>query len=204
MLAKYAQLNALTRLITHYWGTWLLLLIWVSTQYLGGPMLWDYSRSAIIDGQVWRVLSGHFVHINTTHLLMNSLGLLGIVSVFGQTLSSARPLVLSIVIALGISLALWLTEPQLIHYAGASGVLHGLFAAGIVLAHDLSVRLRLVAAAALIAKLIGETQFNTGSAELIGAPVIHAAHQWGAGLGCILALGLAWFSTRHKTSVRRA
>ena len=204
MLAKSAQLNVLTRLITHYWGTWLLLVIWVSTQYLGGPTLWDYSRPAIIDGQMWRVLSGHFVHLNTTHLLMNSLGLLGIVSVFGPTLSMARPLVLSIGIALGISLALWLSEPQLIHYAGASGVLHGLFAAGIVLAHDLSPRFRLLAAAALIAKLIAETQFNTGSAELIGAPVIHAAHQWGAGLGCVLALSMAWLSTRQKPPIRRA
>lgn len=193
MLAKSAQFNAITRVINHYWSTWLLLMIWVMTQYLGGAAQWDYARPAILDGQLWRVLSGHFVHLNTTHLVMNALGLLGIVSLFGEALSLARPLWLSIGIALGISLALWFSEPQLIHYAGASGVLHGLFAAGIVLARDVSLRFRLLAAAALVAKLIAETQFNTGSAELIGAPVIHAAHQWGAGLGCILALGMTCF-----------
>lgn len=187
MLAKSSQFNVISSFLSHYRGTWLLLVIWILTQYVGGPALWDYSRSAITDGQLWRVLSGHFVHLNTTHLLMNSLGLLGIVSVWGAALHGARPLWLSIGIGLGISLSLWLAEPQLQHYAGASGVLHGLFAAGIVLAHDLSPRFRLVAAAALLAKLIAETQFNTGSAELIGAPVIHGAHQWGALWGFALA-----------------
>jgi rhomboid family GlyGly-CTERM serine protease len=200
MLAKSAQFNAITNLITHYWGTWLLLVIWISTQYGGGPALWDYSRAAITDGQLWRVLSGHFVHLNTTHLLMNSLGLLGIVGVWGTALNGARPLWLSTSIGLGISVSLWLGEPQLQHYAGASGVLHGLFAAGIILAHDLNLRFRLMAAAALIAKLIAETQFNTGSAELIGAPVIHAAHQWGTLWGAVLASAYVTFNLmiRHK------
>ena len=157
-------------------------------------MLWDYSRPAISDGQVWRVLSGHFVHLNSTHLAMNALGLMAIVSVWGSALGGARPLWLSIGISLGLSLSLWWSEPQLQHYAGASGVLHGLFASGIVLAHDLSLRFRLIAAAALIGKLIAETQFNTGSAELIGAPVIHAAHQWGAAWGALLAGGYVAFN----------
>jgi len=199
MLAKSAQFNAIKSLINHYWGTWLLLVIWGLAQYVGGPALWDYSRAAISDGQLWRLLSGHFVHLNTTHLLMNSLGLLAIVSVFGQALGGARPVWLSISIGLGISLGLWFGEPQLQLYAGASGVVHGLFAAGIVLAHDLSMRFRLVAAAALMAKLILETQFNTGSAEMIGALVIHAAHQWGALWGAVLASAyVAFAATRRR------
>jgi len=199
MLTKSARFNVITRVFLRYWGTMLLLVIWVSSQYLGGPALWDYSRSAITDGQVWRVLSGHFVHLNTTHLLMNSLGLLGIVAVWGTALNGARPLWLSMSIGLGISVSLWLGEPQLQHYAGASGVLHGLFAAGIILARDLDLRFRLFAGAALIAKLIAETQFNTGSAELIGAPVIHAAHQWGALWGAVLASAyVAVTATRRR------
>ncbi len=129
---------------------------------------------------------------------MNSLGLLAIVSVWGQALRGARPVWLSLGIGLGISLGLWIGEPQLQHYAGASGVLHGLFAAGIVLAHDLSPRFRLMAAAALLAKLIAETQFNTGSAELIGAPVIHAAHQWGAVCGALLTSAYVAFTAARR------
>ncbi|MGD9888762.1 MAG: rhombosortase [Halothiobacillaceae bacterium] len=171
-------------------------MLWSSSQYFGGLGLWQYSRPAIIDGHMWRVLSGHFVHLNSTHLAMNALGLMAIVSVWGSRLGGARPLWLSIGISLGISLSLWWSEPQLLYYAGASGVLHGLFVAGIVLAHDLSLRFRLLAAAALIGKLITETQFNTGSAELIGAPVIHAAHQWGAAWGGLLAIGYAAYAAR--------
>ncbi|HES75478.1 MAG TPA: rhombosortase [bacterium] len=198
MLTKTSCSSAMRLITTRYWGAWLLLGLWCITQYAGGTALWDYSRPAIQHGQFWRLLSGHFVHLNSAHLALNALGLLAILSVWGKALGEAGPLLLSGAIALGISLALWLNEPQLIHYAGASGVLHGLFAAGIVLAHDASPRFRLAAAAALLAKLVAETQFNTGSAELIGAPVIHAAHQWGAVFGTLFATAYAALLHRRR------
>jgi rhomboid family GlyGly-CTERM serine protease len=180
-------------LLKTYWGAWLLASLWCALQYAGGPILWDYARPAIAEGQYWRLLSAHFVQLNTAHLVLNLLGLLAVLGVWGEALCGARPLVLSIGMALGISLGLWFGTPHLLHYAGASGVLHGLFAAGIVLADKLGWRLRAFAALGLTAKLIAETQFNTGSADLIGAPVIHEAHQWGAFFGLLLAGAYAGF-----------
>ena len=137
------------------------------------------------------MFSAHFVHLNSVHLAMNALGLFAIVSVWGSALAGWRTLWLSLLLAPMISIALWLSEPQLQHYAGASGVLHGLFAAGLILAFDMRLRWRLLAALGLCSKLWLETQFNTGSAALIGAPVIHAAHQWGALFGGITATAYA-------------
>ena len=174
-----------------YQGVWLLLLIWPALQYIGGPTWWDFSRPAIDAGQCWRMFSAHFVHLNSVHLAMNALGLFAIVSVWGSALAGWRTLWLSLLLAPMISIALWLSEPQLQHYAGASGVLHGLFAAGLILAFDMRLRWRLLAALGLCSKLWLETQFNTGSAALIGAPVIHAAHQWGALFGGITATAYA-------------
>ena len=35
-----------------------------------------YDRSGLIDGEVWRVVTAHLVHLNRLHLLLNLLGLL--------------------------------------------------------------------------------------------------------------------------------
>jgi rhomboid family GlyGly-CTERM serine protease len=185
-------------LLKTYWGAWLLVGLWLVLQYAGGPMLWDYARPAIAEGEYWRLLSAHFVQLNTAHLVLNLLGLLAVLGVWGDVLRGIRPMILAVGIALGISLGLWFNETALQHYAGASGVLHGLFAAGIVLARRLDWRLRLLAAIGLIAKLVAETQFNTGSAALIGAPVIHASHQWGALFGALIAGLYTGFSPRRR------
>lgn len=173
--------------------------LWCVLQVLGGPGLWGYERLAIGEGQAWRLLTGHLVHLNAMHLVLNLLGFAGVVAVWGQEL--ARPSVLLatfLASALATSLGLWF-QPQLDWYAGASAALHGLFAAGIVLASGAQRMLRLTAALGLLLKLALETQIDTGTAGLIGAPVIHAAHQFGA-LGGALA-ALAW-RLRHRDGVQ--
>ncbi|MEW6764303.1 MAG: rhombosortase [Pseudomonadota bacterium] len=152
--------------------------------------MWGFDRPEIGDGQVWRLLTAHFVHLNGTHLALNLLGLTGILLVWGQALGEARVLAAAFVgSACMASLGLWFMSPELVFYAGASGAVHGMFAAGCVLATRLGPIFRLVAALGLLLKLVTEVNFNTGTAELIGAPVIHASHQWGA-LGGVMIAGL--------------
>lgn len=192
-MSKRTSLSHLAR----FWVPPVLLgTIWCVLQALGGPSLWGFDRQAIGDGQAWRLLTGHLVHLNAMHLALNLLGLAGVMAAWGREL--ARPSVLPVMFigsALAASLGLWFMTPELAWYAGASGALHGLFAAGIVLARDAGSLLRLVAALGLLLKLVLETVVDTGTAGLIGAPVVHAAHQFGA-LGGTLA-ALAWL-IRHR------
>lgn len=178
-----------------YPGALLLLGLWVALQALGGPSVWDYAPTKIANGELWRALSAHFVHLNPAHLALNVLGLLAVVSVWHEALRGMRPLWLAVLMGLGISLGLSLSEPHLMRYAGASGVLHGLFAAGAVLSSNIAMYWRGLALLGLVGKLLLETQFPTGSSALIGAPVIHAAHQWGALSGFVLAI--VWRSLRR-------
>lgn len=164
---------------------------WCALQALGGPSAWGFDRPAILEGQIWRLLTASLVHLNVIHLALNLLGLAGVMAVWGREL--ARPpalLGMFLGSAFAVGLGLWFLAASLDWYAGASGALHGLFAAGIVLASHAGRMLRLAAALGLLLKLVLETQLDTGTAGLIGAPVIHAAHQFGA-LGGILA-ALAW------------
>ncbi len=166
----------------------MLVSLWGLLQWFGGPATWGFDRSMITDDQPWRLLTAHLVHLNPTHLALNLLGLAGVLAVWGQDLRGVRLPVLFLISAATVSAGLWWTRPELLHYAGASGAVHGLFAAGIVLAHSAGTGLRLIAAALLLLKLGLEPHFGGGAAELIGAPVIHAAHPYGALGGGLTAL----------------
>lgn len=192
--------QALRRLLLPWWPPLLLGTLWGTLQALGGPALWGYERQAIGDGQVWRLLTGQLVHLNAMHLALNLLGLAGVMAVWGQTL--ARPAVLLDMIlgsTIAVALGLWFLAPQVSWYAGASGALHGLFMAGIVLATETGRALRTAAALGLLLKLALEAHTGTGSAGLIGAPVIHAAHQFGAFGGVVSAL--AWRLLRRSSQM---
>lgn len=192
--------QALRRLLLPWWPPLLLGTLWGTLQALGGPALWGYERQAIGDGQVWRLLTGQLVHLNAVHLALNLLGLAGVMAVWGRALAQPCALLVTYLgSACAVGLGLWWLEPKLAWYAGASGALHGLFMAGIVLATETGRMLRAAAALGLLLKLVLEARLNTGTAGLIGAPVIHAAHQFGAFGGVVSAL--LWL---FALSVRRA
>jgi rhomboid family GlyGly-CTERM serine protease len=185
-------------LLRPWWAALLLGGLWCVLQALGGPALWGYDRQAIGEGQVWRLLSGQLVHLNAVHLVLNLLGLAGVMAVWTRELSPPLTLVGMLLGSAGaVGVGLWWLVPEVAWYAGASGVLHGLFAAGIVLTTRASLGLRAAAALGLLLKLVLEGQLNPGTAELIGAPVIHAAHQFGAFGGVVSAL--AWRLLRRSS-----
>ena len=193
MIAAVPILHRLAR----FWGAGVLLLVWLALQLGGGLETWGYARGAIEQGAWWRLLTGQFVHLNMAHLGLNALGLLGVVSLWHQALCGGRPLAYSLVLALSISAGLWLFQPSLAFYAGASGVVHGLFVMGLMLSSEIKKPWRALAATAFIIKLYAETQLPSTSAELIGAPVIYSAHQFGAFSALILSVWIIWLKRRR-------
>jgi rhomboid family GlyGly-CTERM serine protease len=89
-----------------------------------------YDRAAILDGQVWRVLSGHLVHLGWSHLAMNLAGLALVWLLVGRQLSTGSWVVVVLVCGLVISGGLLLFNPRLAWYVGFSGVLHGMLISG--------------------------------------------------------------------------
>lgn len=85
-----------------------------------------YSRSALEQGELWRLLTGHLVHFSWSHLAADIGGflLLGMLVEKEQgRWTLARVLLL---LALGTSAALFLFVPQLAHYGGISALNYGL------------------------------------------------------------------------------
>src|SRR5215510_100983 len=104
---------------------------------LGGDPLRNacsYQRTAIAAGEWWRVLTAHFVHLDAGHALLNGLGLVLMWALLARDYSPLRWLAIYLTAALTISAGLWLFDPKVEWYVGASGALHGVMAAG-TLAH---------------------------------------------------------------------
>ena len=164
-----------------------------------GPEYFRYQSDWPQSGQLWRVVSAHWVHVGWMHLLLNTLGLAICVTLTTPGWSLQRWFVQSLLLAIGISLLCTLQNPEISWYAGFSGVLFGLYFLG---AHDLYRRDRLIAvlvASAIVIKVLLEqyTDIDVDSSALIGARVIVDAHLYG--LLSAMAIALVWSTYTMNT-----
>ncbi len=143
-----------------------------------------YERDAILDGDFWRVLSGHVVHVSWAHLGVNvAVGAL-VVAALGRHLG---PWVF-LLCAAGTTAGLFLFSLGVKWYAGLSGVLHGLIVYGALEAWRRDRRWIWLAAIALVALKVSLEEWRGapgGLAELVGAPIVVRAHLYGAISGAL-------------------
>jgi rhomboid family GlyGly-CTERM serine protease len=182
-------------------GAWLvgllaavLVLLWFTGET--GRDLLRYERAAVLQGQYWRLLTGHLVHGSGQHLLLNAVGLGLIAALFPREYSLRGWLLILASSVVTIDLGFVLLEPQLQWYVGLSGVLHGALAAGALgwWRHE-SRGLALALSGVLVGKLAWE-QWH-GALPLSGdMPVVVDAHLYGA-IGGVLAGALLWRRSRR-------
>lgn len=89
-----------------------------------------FDRAAIFNGELWRLVTGHLVHLDWNHLALNAAALLGLGYLIETDPNNGRRKLLAVLIAstAAISAALLIFNPATALYAGLSGVLNGLFA----------------------------------------------------------------------------
>ena len=152
-----------------------------------------FDRSLVSDFQYWRLLSGHFVHLGTSHFVLNAAGLLLVWHLVGRQLSARQWLFVGFGSIFSIDLGFWLFEPQLTWYVGLSGLLHGVLAAGIVAGWTKDRPMAQVLAFMIIAKLAYEQFVGPlpGSEASSGGSVVVASHLYGAVGGGFAAAFLA-------------
>lgn len=147
-----------------------------------GIALFQYQRSAILEGEYWRAISGHLVHGTWQHWLLNAAGLSLLWAIFPRHLCNRSAALLSLGIALSTSIALLVLDPAVNWYLGMSALLHGLLAAWLVV--DLLDGKRMAGLLLLLIslKLAYEQWLGPlpGSMESTGLPVLVNAHLYGA------------------------
>ncbi len=159
-------------------------------------------RLEALSGQWWRLLTAHLVHLGWSHTLMNLIALLLLGALFSERYSNIRWLFLCTVSALAISAALLFFMPELGWYVGLSGVLHGVFAAGVLAQWRVSRLESGLLGAGLVAKLIWEILAGPlpGSASAAGGAVVVEAHLYGAVSGAVVAAIFEVWRLRSRRS----
>ena len=158
----------------------------------------SYSRDGIADAQYWRLVTGHLLHSNNWHLLMNLAGLLLAMLLHGSYYRGKMLTLQWLLCALAISLALYYYSPQIHIYVGLSGLLHAMLTLGALK----DIQLKLSTGWLLLAGLIGKVGWEQWQgpdaklAELINASVAIDAHLYGVCSG--LGLGLSLYGWQHS------
>ncbi|UBM08332.1 rhombosortase [Cupriavidus metallidurans] len=193
LVALVGSLNALAR----RWPDWrwqspvhpgfLAVALLMLALQAGGATIADalrYERSAIASGEVWRLVSGHFVHLGWTHCLLNVGGVVALAAILPAPLRAWRCCLL---LATIIGLALFATLPSLQHYAGFSGVNYGLAALALLPRARAEATAALVLGA-LIVRALWQWLGGGGAADAawLGAPPLAAAHLAGLASGAAI------------------
>jgi len=169
----------------------------------------EYQRLLILDGEYWRLVTGHFTHLGWRHLMMNGLGLAMIVWLFGTLHSGLYWVIGSLLCVLSISLGFLFSVPELHGYVGLSGLLHGLLVMGLLGELRKGNWRYSVVLILVIAKLVAEitTPFSQNMGEFIGGRVVTEAHLYGALSGSVIALlaiplNSLWTRRFHGAGIR--
>jgi rhomboid family GlyGly-CTERM serine protease len=164
-------------------------------------------RHAALGTQPWRAVTAHVIHINWPHVLVNALAWFIVARLFAQELPPARQFVVAVSTGVVISTGLALGYPGIDWYRGFSGVLHGLFFAGVttwlvqVLVARNAERVGTVWLPGALAlggwiKILLEQPAGgaTAYAEWLGATTVPQAHLLGAACGTMFGLAFGALS----------
>ncbi len=168
-------------------------------------------RRALLASEPWRLLTGHFVHINWPHAAINAAALLIVARLFAPDLTAPRQMVVLLSASLVIGLGLAALVPGILWYRGLSGILHGLFFAGaakwLFSAHSRTLRALWLPAALFVGGWIKVALEQPAGdalpyADWLGAAVVPQAHLIGATCGS--AFGLLLALADRRSSKQRA
>jgi len=153
-----------------------------------------YERDALLDGQLWRALTGHVVHLSWGHLAANVVVAALAVALFGRHLGWGAP----ILCMLGTTAGLFLFSLRVKWYAGLSGALYGVLVYGALVASRRQ-RIWLVVVGLVAAKVVVEMiRGASATAErIVGAPIVVEAHLYGAVSGA-LAFAILYRPSRTR------
>lgn len=187
------KLNTLALSRQHFLVIFIIALLSITafiSEYFLGPSFTQtlvYQRQLITEGEIWRLISGHILHTNGYHLLLNLAALLMLWALHGHFYSIKNYIALFLLCSITTSVGIYYFDPTLIQYVGLSGVLHGVFVFGALMDINAKDKTGYLLFLGVWLKIAYEQFYgaSTDVSDLIEASVAVNAHLWGA-LGGLL------------------
>lgn len=160
--------------------------------------LFRLDSDALQQGQLWRLLTAHWVHASMHHALLNLASLIGILWLLPELRSPRRLLGVLLVSSLWISISLWHWYPHIRLYLGFSGVFYALLASGTMLIWPSPLG-RLLALFLLLKVIweqtLGPMPFSVGLSD---GKVAIEAHLHGVISGSLVGLLMRWTNQNSR------
>lgn len=160
-----------------------------------------FQRDAFSDGEIWRLVSGNLIHTNANHLFLNLAGLLLLWAIHGFYYSISNYVYQFIFFSIVVTSLIYFVNPEMLWYAGLSGVLHGLFVWGAYQDIRQKVRFGWLLMIGVWVKIAYEQIFgqDTNLASFIEANVAVDSHLYGA-LAGVAVIVFSYISKKLPTS----
>ncbi len=193
MAPKTKRLNKIRTALTP--AHWLAISVGVACivfQVSGLEEVLRFSRSDILAGQWWRLITGNLVHLGYPHLMLNLAGLAIISALLAPVLNFWQWLLTGTLSMLGVGLGLLAFDPQLHWYVGLSGVLYGLLLGGAIAEFRYRRGIAILLATYTIGKIVWEQLYGAAesSEKITGGTVIVNAHLYGMISGALAVCAL--------------
>ncbi|NNJ90790.1 MAG: rhombosortase [Gammaproteobacteria bacterium] len=142
-----------------------------------------FDRNATYQGEVWRLITAHWVHSDSEHALWD-IAALGILSVV-LSQYSRKLLIVSLIIGMvGVDLWLWFINQTLIYYCGLSAILNTVFAVTLyMLWREHKHHMIWIVALAAVGKIIVEMSSRQAIFTQTSWPSVPEAHAVGFVIG---------------------
>jgi rhomboid family GlyGly-CTERM serine protease len=163
-----------------------------------------YDRSLISSGEWWRLFTGHFQHLSWEHLILNSIGLVFVWLLVGDSHTPNQWLSVFIILSFALSIAFLFVYPELKWYVGMSGIIHGLLVSGLMVVFIRIRELFSILLLLVIAGKISYEQYHGTSdylVEIIGGQVVTEAHMIGALVGIFTGLVIGFIQPEKSIMI---
>lgn len=159
---------------------------------LGGDVISQilrYELSLSESGEVWRMLTAHFIHLDWIHLVLNLSGLWMIWWIVGSNLKEHQWVLLILMISVAVSTGLILWSPSVIWYVGLSGILYGMLITGLIMGMKNLYSMNLFMVLLVIIKItLEQTDINVSLLNISNSIVVTDAHLYGTVVGLLCGI----------------
>jgi rhomboid family GlyGly-CTERM serine protease len=87
-----------------------------------GQIALRYERAALENGEIWRLLTAHWVHLDVRHMVVNVAGLVLLGVLFARDFACRAWIAIFVTSVAAVDAGLWFANPHVDWYVGASRV----------------------------------------------------------------------------------